>query len=45
MSFELNQTQLSILNAAKNILKKFDDDYWLDCDQNSKFPENFMFFK
>ena len=41
MSFELNQTQLSILNAAKNILKKFDDDYWLDCDQNSKFPEKF----
>ena len=41
MSFELNQTQLSILNAAKNIMKKFDDDYWLDCDQNSKFPKKF----
>ena len=41
MSFELNETQISILNAAKSISKKFGDDYWLDCDANSKFPEEF----
>ena len=41
MSFELNDTQISIINSAKNISKKFDDDYWLDCDLNSKFPQEF----
>ncbi len=41
MSFELNQTQMSIVNSAKNISEKFDDDYWLDCDLNFKFPQEF----
>ena len=41
MSFELNDTQISIINSAKNISEKFDDDYWLDCDLNSKFPQEF----
>ena len=41
MSFELNDTQISIVNSAKNISEKFDDDYWLDCDLNSKFPQEF----
>ena len=45
MSFELNDTQISIVNSAKNISEKFDDDYWLDCDLNSKFPQSsFCFF-
>ena len=41
MSFELNDTQISIVNSAKNISEKFDDDYWLNCDLNSKFPQEF----
>ena len=41
MSFELNDTQISIINSAKNISEKFYDDYWLDCDLNSKFPQEF----
>ena len=41
MSFELNDTEISIVNSAKNISEKFDDDYWLDCDLNSKFPQEF----
>ncbi len=41
MSFKLNDTQISIVKSAKNISDKFDDDYWLDCDLNSKFPHEF----
>ena len=29
MSFELSDTQLSIIDSVHNIMKKFDDDYWL----------------
>ena len=41
MSFKLNETQISIIESAKYILEKFDDDYWLDCDINAKFPHEF----
>ena len=41
MSFNYNETQLSIIDSVQNIMKNFDDDYWLDCDQKSKFPHKF----
>ena len=41
MSFKLNETQISIIESAKNISEKFDDDYWLDSDINAKFPHEF----
>ena len=41
MSFKLNDTQSSIVQSAKNISEKFNDDYWLECDLNSKFPQEF----
>ena len=41
MSFNYNETQLSIIDSVQNIMKNFDDDYWLECDQKSKFPHKF----
>ena len=41
MNLDLNDTQISIINAARDISSKFDDNYWLDCDLNSKFPYEF----
>ena len=41
MYFNLNQTQLSIIDSVQNIMKNFDDDYWLKCDQESVFPHKF----
>ena len=41
MEFNLNQTQLSIIDSVKNIMKNYDDEYWLQCDKNSKFPQKF----
>ena len=41
MSFNYNEIQLSIIDSIQNIMKNFDDDYWLECDQKSKFPHKF----
>ncbi len=41
MSFDLNQTQLSIIDSVQNIMKNFDDDYWFQCDKENKFPHKF----
>ena len=41
MSFSYNETQLSIIESVQNIMKNFDDDYWLNCDRESKFPHGF----
>ena len=41
MSFNYNETQLSIIDSVQNIMKNFDDNYWLECDQKSKFPHKF----
>ena len=41
MEFNLNQTQLSIIDTVNNIMKNYDDEYWLQCDKNSKFPQKF----
>ena len=41
MIFELTETQKSIVQAAKKISSKFDDNYWLDLDLKSEFPSEF----
>ena len=41
MTFELTQTQKHIIEAAKKISAKFDDNYWLDLDLKSEFPFEF----
>ena len=41
MSFQFSETQLSIIDSVHNIMKKFDDDYWLKCDQEASFPDKF----
>ena len=41
MIFELTETQKNIVQAAKKISSKFDDNYWLDLDLKSKFPSEF----
>ena len=41
MTFELTETQKNIVEAAKKISSKFDDNYWLDLDLKSKFPSEF----
>jgi len=42
MNFELNKTQIELTNALNTLLEKFDDDYWLECDTDGKFPELFF---
>ena len=41
MEFNLNQTQLSIIDSVNNIMKNYDDEYWLQCDKESQFPQKF----
>ena len=41
MTFELSQTQLSIIDSVQNIMKKFNDDYWFKCDRDALFPFKF----
>jgi len=41
MIFELTETQKNIVQAAKKISSKFDDNYWLDLDLKSEFPSEF----
>ena len=41
MLFELTETQKNIVEAAKKISSKFDDNYWLDLDLKSEFPFEF----
>ena len=41
MPFELTETQNNIVEAAKKISSKFDDNYWLDLDLKSEFPFEF----
>ena len=41
MEFNLNQTQLSIIDSVNNIMKNYNDEYWLQCDKESRFPQKF----
>ena len=41
MEFKLNQTQLSIIDSVNNIMNNYNDEYWLQCDKESQFPQKF----
>ena len=41
MEFNLNQTQLSIIDSVNNIMKNYNDEYWLQCDKEGQFPQKF----
>ena len=41
MEFNLNQTQLSIIDSVNNIMKNYNDEYWLQCDKEDQFPQKF----
>ncbi len=41
MDFELNETQLHIVEAIQALVAGFDDDYWLEKDGSGDFPNEF----
>ena len=41
MDFELTDDQATIRKAVAEIARKFDDQYWLECDRDHVFPTEF----
>ena len=41
MNFTYSETQQSIIEAIKLLMKDFDDDYWRTCDKEGRFPHQF----
>jgi acyl-CoA dehydrogenase len=41
IDFALSDLQLSLRDAVEKICARFGDDYWLACDRDKKFPEEF----
>ena len=41
MEIELNETQREIETSVRKITQQFTDDYWHECDETSRFPEEF----
>lgn len=41
MEIELSETQREIESSVRKITQKFPDEYWHECDENSRFPEEF----
>ena len=41
MDFTYSETQQSIIEAIKLLMKDFDDDYWRKCDKEGTFPHQF----
>lgn len=41
MDFPLNEDQESIDNEVRRVCADFSDDYWTDCEENSRFPHEF----
>lgn len=41
MDFALTSQQLSIRDSVAQICARFDDAYWLKCDREAKFPQEF----
>jgi acyl-CoA dehydrogenase len=41
MEINLNETQQEIDASVRKICAEFTDDYWTDCDENARFPEEF----
>ena len=42
MNFSLTDEQNDLLNSLSNTIKIYDDNYWLDCDNASKYPIEFV---
>jgi acyl-CoA dehydrogenase len=42
MDFELNDLQLDIRPAVRELCLKFDLNYWKECDENKQYPEEFV---
>jgi acyl-CoA dehydrogenase len=41
MKINLNETQQEIDSSVRKVCAEFTDDYWTDCDENARFPEEF----
>jgi acyl-CoA dehydrogenase len=41
MEINLNETQQEIDSSVRKVCAEFTDDYWTDCDENARFPEEF----
>ena len=41
MEIELSETQREIESSVRKITQKFPDEYWHECDEASRFPEEF----
>jgi acyl-CoA dehydrogenase len=41
VDFELTDDQVTIRKAVAEIARKFDDQYWLECDRDHEFPTEF----
>lgn len=41
MEIELNETQREIETSVRKITEKFTDEYWHECDEHARFPEEF----
>ena len=42
MDFNLSDEQIAIRDAIEKICADFDEDYWLNCDYEGDFPEEFV---
>ncbi|WP_249870773.1 acyl-CoA dehydrogenase family protein [Oceanobacillus saliphilus] len=42
MDFELTELQLEIKSAVKELCNKFDLEYWKKCDEEKRYPEEFV---
>ena len=42
MSFFLSDDQLAIRDAMSKLCEDFDADYWLECDNEGRFPQEFV---
>ena len=42
MDFNLSDEQIAIRDAIEKICADFDEDYWLNCDNEGDFPEEFV---
>ncbi|MDA0824272.1 MAG: acyl-CoA/acyl-ACP dehydrogenase, partial [Proteobacteria bacterium] len=42
MSFFLSDEQLAIRDAVAKLCSDFDADYWLECDNEGRFPQEFV---
>jgi acyl-CoA dehydrogenase len=41
MEINLNETQQEIDSSVRKVCTEFDDEYWSECDENARFPQEF----